>query len=137
MGGVVAVALAEREPALVGGLILEGSPPEARFTELPLGARLFFAPLIGQALHRLVLASDGLVREGAATTLAEGAEVPDQFVADFRRATYPAFAGSRAGNVEFPKRLFGTGAPTRTLELVDSQTTAGGLVTLNYRRGSN
>ena len=116
MGGMV-VALAEREPALVGGLILEGSPPEARFTELPLGARLFFAPVLGQALHRLVLTSDGLVRQGAATTLAEGAEVPDQFVADFRRATYPAFAGSRAGNVEFleqgplPERLARLGRP--------------------------
>lgn len=117
MGGLVAVALAEREPALVGALILEGSPPEARFTELPLGARLFFAPVIGEALHRLVSASDGLVRQGAAATLAEGAEVPDQFVADFRRATYPAFAGSRAGNVEFleerplPERLARLGRP--------------------------
>lgn len=117
MGGLVAVALAEREPALVGALILEASPPEARFTELPLGARLFFVPVIGEALHRLVSSSDGLVRQGAATTLAEGAEVPDQFVAAFRRVSYPASAGSRAGNVKFleerplPERLARLGRP--------------------------
>lgn len=115
MGGMVAAALAEQDPGLVRGLVLEATPPARRFMRLPAAAKIASAPVVGHALERVV--SDGMVKQGLSSVLARGVEVPRRFVTDFRRPTYRASAGSRAENREFlervslDERLKGNGLP--------------------------
>ena len=115
MGGMVAAALAEQNPGLVRGLVLEATPPAPHFMRLPAAAKIASVPVVGHALERVV--SDGMVKQGLSSVLAQGVEVPRRFVTDFRRPTYRASAGSRAENREFlerrslDERLKGSGLP--------------------------
>jgi pimeloyl-ACP methyl ester carboxylesterase len=92
MGGGLATALGEAEPELVEGLVVVDTPPDADAGELPFAARLGFVPVLGEAFRRVV--SDGIVRDNLESAFADGFEVPDQFVSDFRRMTYSSYDGS-------------------------------------------
>ena len=102
MGGSVATALVERDPALVNGLVLIDSPPNEESGRLPFVARLQFVPVVGQAIHRI--APDGAIRNGLAAAFAPGFDVPDQFVQDFRRMTYSSFDGNHRNFIEYLRR---------------------------------
>lgn len=90
LGGAVAVALAERSPALVHGLVVIGSPPDHSEGNLGFVAELGFTPVIGEALWRIK--PDFAVRDGLAVAFAPGFEVPDAFVDDVNRMTYSAYS---------------------------------------------
>lgn len=93
LGGVVATALAERDPARVDGVVIVDSPPNKDAGELPFLARLGFVPVLGEALWRLV--PDGVVRDNLEKAFAPGFDVPDQFVKDVDRMTYTAYDSSK------------------------------------------
>jgi pimeloyl-ACP methyl ester carboxylesterase len=92
MGGLVATALAERNGALVDGIVLVDSSPNDSAGKLPFAARLGFVPVIGEALRHLV--PDSLVRDQLESAFAPGFHVPDQFVRDFHRMTYTSYDDS-------------------------------------------
>lgn len=102
MGGVVATALAERYPALVNGLVLVDTPPNDKAGELPFLARLGFVPVLGEAIRRVV--PDSVVRANLESAFADGFDVPDQFVRDFRRMTYRSYDDSHEQSSEYGKR---------------------------------
>jgi pimeloyl-ACP methyl ester carboxylesterase len=99
MGGLVATALAERNPGLVRGLVLVDSPRNQGAGELPFTAKLGFVPVIGEALRHLV--TDGMVRHALEDAFAPGFEVPDQFVRDFHRMTYSSYDSSHSQSNEY------------------------------------
>jgi pimeloyl-ACP methyl ester carboxylesterase len=82
----------------VTGLAVIGTPPREGFTSLPLSARLGRVPVIGQALSRVV--PDGVVRKGLESAFTAGAEVPDEFVDDFRDMTYSSYASTQRATQE-------------------------------------
>lgn len=92
MGGDVATAVAEANRDLVRGVVVIGTPAEEGYSKLPWSARLGFVPVIGEAINRLI--PDSVVRGGYESAFAEGFEVPDFAVPDFRRMTYSSYDGS-------------------------------------------
>ena len=92
MGGSVATALAEQRPRRVQSLVIIDSPSKHGDAELPLTARLGFVPVLGQAIDRVV--PDAMVRNGLESAFAEGFDVPDEFVEDFRDMTYTSYDDS-------------------------------------------
>jgi pimeloyl-ACP methyl ester carboxylesterase len=101
MGGSVATALAEQRPALVESIVILDSPSKSGDAELPFTARLGFVPVLGQAIKRVV--PDGMVRDGLESAFAEGFEVPDRFVEDFRDMTYTSYDDSHRGADDYSK----------------------------------
>jgi pimeloyl-ACP methyl ester carboxylesterase len=95
MGGSVATALAEQRPALVESIVILDSPSKSGDAELPLTARMGFVPVLGQAINRVV--PDGMVRDGLESAFADGFDVPDRFVEDFRDMTYTSYDDSHRG----------------------------------------
>ncbi len=90
MGGLVATALATRDPALAAGVALVDSPPTAAAGKLPLTARLGFVPVLGEAL-RAALITNGEVRSALQSAFAPHYPVPAQFVSDFWRMTFNSY----------------------------------------------
>jgi pimeloyl-ACP methyl ester carboxylesterase len=99
MGGSVATALVERRPRLVESLVIVDSPSKSGDAELPLTARLGFVPVLGEALNRVV--PDAMVRQGLESAFAEGFDVPDRFVDDFRDMTYTAYDSSHDASTDY------------------------------------
>ena len=92
LGGMIAVALAERRPHLVRGLVTIGTPARSGDVDLPATARMVTLPVAGQLLHRVV--SDGMVEDALEDSLESGAGVPRQFVDDYRDMTFSAYRES-------------------------------------------
>jgi pimeloyl-ACP methyl ester carboxylesterase len=93
LGGGVAVALAERSPALVSKLVIidtRASPDEEG--DLGVLANLPFVPVIGPALWRIK--PDFSIRRGLEVAFAPGYDVPDAFVEDVRQMTYTSYKES-------------------------------------------
>ena len=101
MGGSVATALAEQRPALVESIVILDSPSKSGDAELPLTARLGFVPVLGQAINRVV--PDAMVRDGLESAFANGFDVPDRFVEDFRDMTYTSYDDSHRGSDDYSK----------------------------------
>lgn len=101
MGGSVATALAEQRPALVESIVILDSPSKSGDAELPFTARLGFVPVLGQAINRVV--PDGMIRSGLESAFADGFDVPDQFVEDFRDMTYTSYDDSHRGADDYSK----------------------------------
>jgi pimeloyl-ACP methyl ester carboxylesterase len=99
MGGVVATALAERYPALVKRIVIVDSPPNKDAGELPFLARLGFVPVLGETIRRVV--PDSAVRDNLGKAFADGFDVPDQFVRDFRRMTYRSYDDSHKESSDY------------------------------------
>ncbi len=101
MGGSVATALAEQRPALVESIVILDSPSKSGDAELPFTARLGFVPVLGQAINRVV--PDAMVRDGLESAFANGFDVPDRFVEDFRDMTYTSYDDSHRGSDDYSK----------------------------------
>ena len=67
-------------------MVILDSPSKSGDAELPFTARLGFVPVLGQAIDRVV--PDSMIRSGLESAFADGFDVPDQFVEDFRDMTY-------------------------------------------------
>ena len=107
MGGAVALSLAEQAPELVCGLAIMDEGPDNTFGGQPLLARLGFVPVLGEAMHRVAIAS--MVRDGYRDAFAEGYDMADGFededqvVRDFRRMTYTSYKRCWAEETAFLK----------------------------------
>jgi pimeloyl-ACP methyl ester carboxylesterase len=99
MGGSVGTALAAAHPALVETLVILDSPSKSGDAQLPLTARMGFVPVLGQAIKRVV--PDAMIRSGLESAFAEGFEVPDQFVEDFKEMTYTSYDDSHRGSDDY------------------------------------
>ena len=98
MGGEVATALAEQNPARIEHMILIDSPPVADTTFTPL-TQLYLDPVIGQLLSRMQ--TDNALRHGLAQGFAPGFPVPDAFVADLKQLTYTAFRSAHDASIAY------------------------------------
>jgi pimeloyl-ACP methyl ester carboxylesterase len=134
MGGAVATALAEQRRRDISGLVIIDTPPDPDQADLPFVAKLGFSPVIGQAMKRL--ATDNLVKEGLKDAFAPGYDVPEKFVADFNRMTYPAYDKSHDETDDFgderplDARLADVGLPLLVIfgardQIVDPDVSAG------------
>ena len=99
MGGSVATALAEQRPTLVESMVILDSPSKHGDAELPFTARLGFVPVLGQAINQVV--PDAMIRSGLESAFADGFDVPDQFVDDFRDMTYTSYDDSHRGSDDY------------------------------------
>ena len=102
MGGSVVTALAEQRPALVESIVILDSPSKSGDAELPFTARLGFVPVLGQAIDRVV--PDAMIRSGLESAFADGFDVPDRFVEDFRDMTYTSYDDSHRGADDYSKK---------------------------------
>lgn len=97
LGGDVVTDLAQRNPRLVGRLVIIDQNPSQRFApSTPFLANLARAPVLGEALWRIL--PDSAIRSSIAEAFAPGYDVPDPFIQDVRRMTYTAFDASQAAN---------------------------------------
>jgi len=103
MGGLVATALATRDPSLVAGVALVDSPPTATAGKLPFTARVGFLPVLGQAL-RSVFITNGEVSNALQSAFAPHYPVPSQFVTDFWRMTYTSYTQSHQADNSYLRR---------------------------------
>ena len=100
MGGEVATALAEQNPARIERMILIDSPPVPDTTFTPL-TQLYLDPTVGPLLSRME--TDEALRRGLAQGFAPGFAVPDAFVADLKQLTYTAFRSAHDESIVYRK----------------------------------
>ena len=98
LGGSVATALAQQSPQLASRVVIIDQAPEDGFENEPLGQRLSYWPIIGQAANRLAqVAPKSLIRNQYDQAFAPGYDIssgfdnPDQPVDDLRAMTYTAY----------------------------------------------
>jgi pimeloyl-ACP methyl ester carboxylesterase len=134
MGGSVATALAEQPTRRVNSIVILDSPSKKGDAELPFTARLGFVPVLGQAIDRVI--PDAVVRNGLESAFAEGFDVPDRFVEDFRDMTYTSYDDSHRASDDYSdegglaERLKDEGLPLLVVygeedDLVDPQSAQG------------
>jgi pimeloyl-ACP methyl ester carboxylesterase len=99
MGGEVAVAMAAQDRAVVRGVAVLDTPPNASFENASLVDRMEFASPLGPALFQL--APDSALRSKLQAGVAPGIKIPEQFVHDLRRATWTALTSSAASSREY------------------------------------
>lgn len=94
MGGLVATAIAEQFPGLVGDLVLVNTPPTlaSRISARSLSERVLGLPVIGSMIWNAM--PDMAIRRGLSTAFAPGYAVPDLFVQDLRATGLRAFLRS-------------------------------------------
>jgi pimeloyl-ACP methyl ester carboxylesterase len=125
IGGVVAVALAERSPELVERVAIIDTAPDHSRTSLGFIAGLAFDPVIGEAFWRVK--PDFAVRQGLEVAFAPGFNVPDAFVEDVNRMTFSAYDDSAAAADDFvseeplDERMAATGLPLMVLMGAEEQ----------------
>jgi pimeloyl-ACP methyl ester carboxylesterase len=98
MGGEVATALAERNPARIAAMILIDSPPTAG-TTFTIMTDAAMTPVIGEFLSHFE--TDDTIRRGLAQGFAPGFPVPEQFVADLEQLTYTAFRSAHEDSIAY------------------------------------
>jgi pimeloyl-ACP methyl ester carboxylesterase len=99
MGGLVGTALLELRRPLVASFVILDSGPDTSDSKLPLTARLGFVPVLGEAINRVV--PDVMIRRGLESAFADGFDVPDRFVEDFKEMTYTAYDDSRSASNDY------------------------------------
>lgn len=140
LGGMVASALAQQDPDLVERVAMIDTPPDDTYGDLGLLAKLAFTPVVGEALW--TIKPDASVRDGLEVAFAPGYDVPDAFVEDVNRMTYPAYdesperADDFRGETSIDTRMRGTGKPLMVLmgaeeQIIDDPQRA----LTQYRRG--
>jgi pimeloyl-ACP methyl ester carboxylesterase len=92
MGGAVGTALVELRRPLVASFVILDTGSDKSDGKLPFTARLGFVPVLGEAIRRVV--PDPMIRQGLESAFADGFDVPDRFVDDFRDMTYSSYDGS-------------------------------------------
>jgi pimeloyl-ACP methyl ester carboxylesterase len=119
LGGPVSVALAERHPDAVRGLVIMDSASQTKYVELPFTATLARAPVIGPALKQIT--PDSVIEKEQAKAFHEGFEVPDEFVEDVKAMTFTAFVESYEGGRDYTAarplddRIAATGLPVTVI----------------------
>lgn len=103
MGGLVATALATRDPSLAAGVALVDSPPTASSGKLPFTARLGFVPVLGEAL-RSAFITNGEVKSALQSAFAPHYPVAPQFVTDFWRMTFTSYTQSHSADSGYLQR---------------------------------
>jgi pimeloyl-ACP methyl ester carboxylesterase len=98
MGGEVATALAERNPARIAAMILIDSPPTAGAT-FTIMTDAVMTPVIGEVLSHFE--TDDTIRRGLAQGFAPGFPVPEKFVADLKQLTYTAFRSAHEDSIAY------------------------------------
>jgi pimeloyl-ACP methyl ester carboxylesterase len=98
MGGEVATALAERNPARIAAMVLIDSPPTAG-TTFTILTETAMTPVLGEVLSHFE--TDETIRRGLAQGFAPGFPVPEKFVADIRQLTYTAFRSAHEDSVAY------------------------------------
>jgi pimeloyl-ACP methyl ester carboxylesterase len=98
MGGEVATALAERNPARIAAMILIDSPPTAA-TTFTVMTDAAMTPVLGELLSHFE--TDGAIRRGLAQGFAPGFPVPEKFVADLKQLTYTAFRSAHEESIAY------------------------------------
>ena len=124
LGFDVAVAMALQSPDLATKLVDIGEATDESLRSLPFLASLGYAPVAGQAMHRLVrVAPSSMVKGNFQEAFApefeisSGFENPDQVVGDLEAMTYSAFDQIRDSSdgyvdeVPLDERLRDTGIP--------------------------
>ena len=98
LGGSVATALAQQSPQLASKVVIVDQAPQDGFENEPLGQRLSYWPIVGQAANRIAqVAPKSLVRSQYDQAFAPGYDIssgfdnPDQPVDDLRAMTYTAY----------------------------------------------
>jgi pimeloyl-ACP methyl ester carboxylesterase len=115
LGGIVAVALAERHPELVERVAIVDMPPDNSYGGFGLPESLGFVPVLGEALW--TVKPDLTIRDGLEVAFAPGYEVPDAFVEDVKRMNYSAYDETPERDEEFlderslDRRMRATGLP--------------------------
>jgi pimeloyl-ACP methyl ester carboxylesterase len=115
LGGTVATALTEIPGDYVGRLAIVDQAPDERFaTAIDFAEELTTAPVIGEALWRVI--PDFAVKEGLQVAFAPGFEVPEGFVDGFDQMTYTSYAsdgeeGFYSGAEPLNRRIEGAGIP--------------------------
>ena len=69
-GGDVVVEMIRRHPSRVAGALLLGTPPNLSYVNLPVGARIISAPLLGYLVWRSL--TDAMIRRSLMQTFAPG-----------------------------------------------------------------
>lgn len=100
MGGEVATALAERNPARIERMVLIDSPPIADTMFTPL-TDAYLDPVLGQLLSRLQ--TDNALHRGLEQGFAPGFPIPEAFVADVKQLTYTAFRSAHDESISYRK----------------------------------
>lgn len=119
LGGPVSVALAERHPDAVRGLVIMDSASQTKYVELPLTATIARAPVIGPALKQIT--PDSVIHDELSKAFHEGFEVPDAFVEDVKVMTFTAFTDSYEGGRDYTSarhlddRIAATGLPVTVI----------------------
>lgn len=120
LGGVVAVALAERHTDRASKVvIIDTAAGHHSRGSLGFIAGLAFEPVIGEALWRIK--PDFATKKGLAVAFAPGFDVPDEFVEDVNRMTYTAYDESPEGASDYvdeetlDARMRATGLPLMVL----------------------
>jgi pimeloyl-ACP methyl ester carboxylesterase len=114
-GAMVATALAESSPELVAGVVVIDMGPDRSYGGLKGTAKAAQLPLLGQALWRI--APDFMIKRNVAQGFAPGFDVPDKYVDDVRKMTYPAYHDSYSASKDYSgekplnERLEATGVP--------------------------
>ena len=121
MGGLVAVALAERRPELVERLVLLNSPTsvESRLSSKHRTERALRNRRVGAAMWRIM--GERAARRGLASAFAPGYQVPQSTVDEFLRTPYETFVDSTEAIDSYlaakplADRLAGLNIPTTVL----------------------
>jgi pimeloyl-ACP methyl ester carboxylesterase len=98
MGGEVATALAERNPARIAAVILIDSPPTAE-TTFTIITDAAMTSVLGELLSHFE--TDNAIRRGLAQGFAAGFPVPEKFVADLKQLTYTAFRSAHEDSIAY------------------------------------
>ena len=99
MGGTVGTALVEQRRPLVRSLVILDSNSDKDDSHLPFTARLGFVPVLGQAIRRVV--PDEMISAGLESAFADGFDVPDRFVDDFKDMTYTSYDESPSASKDY------------------------------------
>ena len=120
LGGTVATALAEQSPSLASRIVIIDQSPEDGFEHESLGEHLSLAPVIGQAIARLIqVAPKSLIRDQYDQAFAPGYDIssgfdnPDQPVDDLRAMTYTALKDTVDAEQDYVDRESAGPAPGR------------------------
>jgi pimeloyl-ACP methyl ester carboxylesterase len=92
LGGPVSVALAQRHPERVRGLVIMDSSSQSKYVDLPPAAVIARAPVLGPAIKQVL--PDSVVHKELSKAFHEGFDFPDEFVDNVTEMTYTAFAES-------------------------------------------
>jgi pimeloyl-ACP methyl ester carboxylesterase len=88
-GGEVAISMAARFPVLVRKLVVLDTETDEDQVDTDLATKVSVVPVTGQLFWQL--GTDGQIRKGLEQAFADGFDVPQAFVDDFREMTFTSY----------------------------------------------